>query len=71
MDDILTSIKKRIAVWKVETGGTNADLAQALGIAESTLALKLCGSTEWKTPSEIIPMCKMFGCSPNELLGWK
>lgn len=65
----LESIVANIAIWKLRTGKTDAEILNALDITRNTLVRKRKGETCF-TMDEIIGLCELLECSPNELMGY-
>ena len=70
MDKVLRSIEDELVLYKSRQNVTEDAIAMALGITRQALSLKRHGETPFKL-SEILDLCKLCGCDPNTLLGWK
>lgn len=71
VEDAQISIVKHAAIWKVSNRKSDTDLAKAIGISRTALHEKMTGAREWRFPSEIFAMCRVFDCSPEQLIGMK
>ena len=53
--------------WKRETGATDAQICDALGISASSLRRRRAGATEWRI-SEVFKLCGLMGCTASEII---
>ena len=57
-------ITRVLAEWKAENGKTNADVASALGVSESTLRRRMSGESQWlfmeATKAASLTGCKLI-----------
>lgn len=68
MDNGTKHINDVITNFMESHGMTLTEMAATLGMTTNTLNAKRRGDSDWRW-SELLAMCKLFGMTPNELMG--
>lgn len=60
-------VSSKMDRWKRETGTTDAQICDALGISTSSLRRRRTGANEWRI-SEVFKLCGLMGCTASEII---
>lgn len=63
-------IKNNIRIYKIKSNLTNEQIGRYLGLSNSYTSLILRGEVPFRI-NTLCRLCKLFKCSPNDILGDK
>lgn len=61
------AVSAKLDSWKRDTGTTDAQICDALGISASSLRRRRTGASEWRV-SEVFKLCGLMGCTASEII---